>query len=595
MSSESINLKLIRNLLLRLLPIQILLAAVGSVNGIVSGLFASNYVGVKAMTAVGLYAVVTQLLTAVNLMLLSGSQIICGQYMGRNKRERCVNIFSVDLLIAGAFAAVIILALFATSFFDLTRFAVGDGQVRALFNTYLLGQAVGVLPLMLGQQLAVFLSLENKPRLTTAASLAFIVVNLIFNYLFVVVLDLGAFGLALASSLGLWVFFLVQAFHFASGKGLFRFSLRGCRRADAAEILKIGLPGSLSQGYQTIRRIIVNGLVITFVGSIGLSAFAAVDTLLGIFWAVPNGMLAVSRMMMSISIGEEDRRTLTDVMRVMFVIFLPIMIIIVLAISASAVPLTHLFYHDPSSSVFRMTVWGFRILPLCMPLSMIYMHFVCYGQESGKQLLVHILSALDGVICVAGFSALLVPVIGIRGVYLANILNGVVTTIVIIGYAWLKNRHLPWNMEELMVLPDDFGVPEERRIDLTLEKMQDIVLVSETIQSFCTQQGIDQRRAMLAGLCMEEMAGNVVEHGFTKDRKKHFVDVRVSCKEGDAILLIRDDCVQFDPIDRLNMDSARPSGEEDPARNIGIRMVTGMAKEVAYQTILGLNVLRMRI
>ena len=103
---------------------------------------------------------------------------------------------------------------------------------------------------------------------------------------------------------------------------------------------------------------------------------------------------------------------------------------------ALAVPLTRLYYRDAADPVYDMTVWGFRILPLCMPLSVICMHFTCYGQASGKQGLVHVLALLDGVVCVAGFTALLIHSVGMNSVYVANILNGTVTTLVIIGYAW---------------------------------------------------------------------------------------------------------------------------------------------------------------
>ena len=44
---------MIARLLFRLLPIRILPAAAGSVNGIVSGFFAGNFVGVDATSAVG--------------------------------------------------------------------------------------------------------------------------------------------------------------------------------------------------------------------------------------------------------------------------------------------------------------------------------------------------------------------------------------------------------------------------------------------------------------------------------------------------------------------------------------------------------------
>jgi LytS/YehU family sensor histidine kinase len=89
---------------------------------------------------------------------------------------------------------------------------------------------------------------------------------------------------------------------------------------------------------------------------------------------------------------------------------------------------------------------------------------------------------------------------------------------------------------------------------------------------------------------MEEMAGNIIDHGFVKDKKKHSVDVRVVHKGNEVILRLRDDCVPFDPGERSKM-----TGSEDPVKNIGIRMIYKMAKEVQYQNIFGLNVLTMRI
>ena len=66
--------------------------------------------------------------------------------------------------------------------------------------------------------------------------------------------------------------------------------------------------------------------------------------------------------------------------------------------------------------------------------------------------------------------------------------------------------------------------------------------------------------------------------------------MRVVRKDDDVILRIKDDCVPFDPAERL-----RRFNGDDPAKNIGIRMILGMARDVQYQNILGLNVLTIRI
>ena len=590
MNEQAANARTVTKLLFRLLPVQIMLSAVGAVNGIVSSFFASNYVGIEAMSAVGLYAPLQMLITSISNILVGGSAILCGKYMGQNRQKEMQNVFALNLALSLLIALGFILAFVPMGLFGWTGFLTKDEAVRPLFNIYLLGQAIGIIPLMLGNSFAAFLSIENKGRRTLIASVTYIAANIILNSLFVQVLHLEAFGLALASALGMWLFLGIQAEAFLSGKSCFRVAFRNLFWKDSGAIIRIGLPGAASYLYQTARGLIVNKLLGIFVGSVGISAFAAANNFLGLIWAIPAGMLAVSRMLISVSAGEEDRQTLTDVMRVMFTRFLPLMAAIDVLIILCAVPLTWIFYKDPSQAVFMLTVWGFRILPVCMPLSIICMHFTCYAQVSSKQGLVHTLALLDGVVCVAGFTALLIPFIGMNSVYIANILNGVVTTIGIVGYAWFKNKHFPKNMEELMVIPKDFGVPPEDRMEFSVRSMEDVTTVAERIQNFCRSRGIPEKSAYLAGLSMEEMAGNVVDHGFTKDKKKHSVDVRVARKDNDVILRIKDDCVPFDPGERLAM-----AGSGDVLKNIGLRMIFKIAKEVEYQNILGLNVLTVKI
>lgn len=584
------DLKLLSKLLFRLLPMQIFLALVGSINCIISGLFASNFVGTDAMTAIGLYSPVNMFIFGLSTMFVGGTTILCGKYIGRNEQDRVQNAFTVGNILGIAVGLALSAVYLFMGLADMTGFVTGDAAVRALFNEYIIGQAIGLVPLFLGNVLASFLSIENRANLSTLASIIYIIVNLILNYIFVATLHMGAFGLALSSSIGLWVFCLVQARYFLGKSSELRLFSSHPDFGEIGQIFKIGVPGAATYGYQTARGFIVNALLAAYVGNAGISALAASDNLLRLAWAIPQGMVAVSRMLISISIGEEDRQTLTDIMRNMFRRFFPLMAAVDALIIACAVPLTRLYFRDTSDPVYMMTVWGFRILPICMPLSLIALHFICYAQSSDKQILVHLLSILDGVICVAAYTALLIPSVGMNSVYIANVLNGVTTTIVILIYAVIMKKRIPRNMEELMVIPDDFGASEDERLDLTIDRLEEVVTVSERVKEFCDRRGIDDRRSYLASLFLEEMAGNVVEHGFSMDGKDHTIDIRVVHKDDNVILRIKDDCRPFDPSVRKEMRD--PS---DPAKNIGIRMIYKMADHMEYQNMLGLNVLTVRI
>ena len=86
------------------------------------------------------------------------------------------------------------------------------------------------------------------------------------------------------------------------------------------------------------------------------------------------------------------------------------------------------------------------------------------------------------------------------------------------------------------------------------------------------------------------MAGNVVDHGFKKDKKSHSVDIRVALKGEDIIMRIKDDCIPFNPKERMEL--IDPENEQ---RYLGIQLAYKAAKAINYQNILGLNVLTIRV
>jgi anti-sigma regulatory factor (Ser/Thr protein kinase) len=237
-----------------------------------------------------------------------------------------------------------------------------------------------------------------------------------------------------------------------------------------------------------------------------------------------------------------------------------------------------------------MTVTAFRLLPFTMPLGLVCQTWLNYGQVSRKQVLTHSLALIDGMLCPCLAMLALVPVFGMNGIYYALIVNGVVTVVYPMIYSIVVNRGIPKNLDRLLMIPDSFGAPEEDRLDISLHSDEEVVTIAEQVQRFCMEKGLDERKSYLSGLFLEEMAGNIVDHGFTKDKKEHSVDVRVVCKDGDVILRLKDDCIPFDPKQRADI-----VDPDDITKNFGIRIVYSMAKDITYQNILGLNVLTIRI
>ena len=583
--------QLLSGLYFKLLPYQVLLIIINAVNGIVDSIYASNFIldGKSAMSAIGLFAPMNHFLYAASMMFVSGSQILYGRYLARD-RNRINHLFTVTLAVAGGLGLVTCGLMVTAVLTGATRVFTSVEPDLQLFNDYLLGQAIGIPALILGQQLFSFLSLENQRKLTMTASIACLLVNIVGDHLCIVLLPLGIFGLGLSSSISVFVFLGIQALFYIRGKSEWHLSAKGCDWRMASTIVKLGYSGALSRFVEMFRCLIVNFLMLRYVGSAGLSSFAATNSMMAIFWPVPFGMMAVTRMLLSISIGEEDRRSMVDVMKITMTKGRMVVLVMVAGIILLAEPFTRIFYHDPADPVYHYTVMGFRLLPLCMPLALLSLCFAAYAQAAEKKVMSVLLPVTDGAVGVVVCSLLLIPAWGMNGLYISNILNGFICAAIMIGGAWLKLKRFPHSMEDLMAIPDRIGVDEEARIDISVTGAEEVTGVSRRIGEFCKQRGIDRRRSYFASLCMEEAAGNVVKHGFTKDQKRHSADIRVVHKGDELILRIRDNCAAFDPQAYM-----KAMGPGELGSNIGIRLVYSIAKEVKYQNLLGMNVLTIRI
>ena len=591
MKRKSSENRLLSGLFFRLLPYQVLLIVISSLNGIVDSIYASNFIGdgKSAMSAIGLFGPLNHFLYAASMMFVSGSQILYGRYLARDPKK-ISHLFTVNLAMSGGLSLLTSGLLVLVALTDAARVFTTVQPDLQMFNDYLLGQAIGIPALVIGQQLFAFLSLENQRRLTMVASLSCLVVNLILDHLCIVLLPWGIFGLGLSSSVSVWVFLAIQALFYLRGKSEHRFSLKGCDWHDAPKIVKLGYSGALSRFVETFRCLVVNFLILKYVGSVGLSSFAASNSLLAVFWPVPFGMMAVTRMLMSISVGEEDRRSMVDVMKIAVTRGMLVVLVMVAAIILLAEPLTRVFFHDPADPVYQYTVMGFRLLPLCMPLALFTLCFASYVQIVEKKVLSVVLPVMDGMVGVVACSFLLIPAMKMNGLYLSNILNGFICSFVILIGAWLVLKRFPRSLEDLMAIPERIGVPKDARIDISVTAMEEVTRVSEQVGEFCRSRNLDDHRSYLASLCLEEMAGNIVQHGFSKDQKRHSADIRVIHKQDELILRIRDNCAAFDPSEYHH--AMKP---DDTGRNVGIRLVYGIAKEVKYQNLLGMNVLTIRI
>ena len=137
---RSADYALLSGLFFRLLPYQVLLIVINAVNGIVDSLYASNALGKTAMSAIGLFGPFNHFLYAASIMFVSGSQMLYGRYLARD-RQKIHGLFTVNLLVSGGLALLASGLLVLAVVTRMTSALVSVEPDLKMLNDYILGQA----------------------------------------------------------------------------------------------------------------------------------------------------------------------------------------------------------------------------------------------------------------------------------------------------------------------------------------------------------------------------------------------------------------------------------------------------------------------
>lgn len=579
---------MLRRLFFRLFPVQTMIIAMGSLNAIVDGVIAARFIGPAALGIIGLYYAMLRILEASGSVLLGGVTVLSGRYLGSGRIDETRGITTLGLSLALIIGTILTAAslLVPGTIADLLG---ASAQLKGGLSTYIMGYAIGIIPQLLGQQFANTLQLEQKGNLGNLAVAVMVVCNVVLDILFVVYMNMGIWGLALSTSLANWAYFLVVAHYFLKKEAQLKPSAALIPWAKTLSVVSIGFPNALLVICLAVRSLVLNRLLLTYSGNDGLSALSSFNLVLGLILSLALGTGALVRMLSSVFLGEENRESLRSLIRLCFSRVMLLIVGVAAAVVIFAPFLAGIFYPDSSSEVFRLTKQLFIIYGCGIPVALACIIISNYFQAARHLLFVNVISVMDGLLSSVIPALILAPRLGATGVWLAFLIGLFITLACSLLYPVCRLKRLPRSLDEWMLLPPGFG--SGRHLVLNLNNMADVVQTAERVQAFCDQNELPHVMGSHAGLCLEEMAGNIVRHGFRKDKKRHSIEVRVVLTQSTVILRIKDDCRPFNPRERYEMTTS----SADPFANVGIRLVYQIADEVEYQNILGLNVLTITI
>ena len=241
------------------------------------------------------------------------------------------------------------------------------------------------------------------------------------------------------------------------------------------------------------------------------------------------------------------------------------------------------YLHD--NAVITLILFSVSLIPACLSCV-----FKKYYQGIGHLFITNQLSAGDGLVMIAPFAWLFGIMLGGNGVWVGVIIGQTLNLLVMSIIIWRKSGKISFSAEAYSYLAPGFGAARENVVDLTVSDMGSAEEASEKIYDFYIEKNLSRKTAMLISLCTEEVARNILEYGFSSDKKKHTLEIRTVFMKDKCTLHFRDDCISFDPVKYVETHN-----EQSPEKHIGLRMVMKMVDEAKYINSLGLNNLMLSI
>ncbi|MBR0230873.1 MAG: ATP-binding protein [Clostridia bacterium] len=586
---------MIKRVFRQMLVTQILSSMTVMICMLIDSIMIGRFLGVDSMTAYGLATPVLLVFAAFGSMLSAGIQVKLGKTMGSGDMEGTNGCYTVSFFLAAAVSVVGLAAVLIFTNPICTLLGAGsptpDNKIFALTRDYIRGFIIGAPAFMFAQIMVPFMQISgSRVRLIVAVAAMTVgdVLFDIFNVNNLLFFDGSTFGMGLASSLSYYIAFVIGIAYFFKKKCMFKFRVKLINAKKCFELLKYGVPTVINQISTVLLVFVLNKVLLDVGGDGAVAAYSVISTIGNICYCVGAGIASVALMLSSIFYSDEDRTELRSLVKTMTFYALVLDAALIVFALLFAPYLALLFLADESA--VNMAANGLRLFSLSLLSCSLNTVFKNYYQGVNKAGFTQAISVMQNFAFTALFAFVLSRFLGITGVWISFLCGETLTLLIIAAVVWIKYKKISFSPDAFMLLPRDFGAREGDYIEMSFDTPEGPVDVSNKAGEFCRAHGESNRNSNLISLCIEEMSNNIVQHGFTKDAKKHSVDIRLLFKNGKKLIRIRDNCVNFDPINYIELHKT-----DDPTSHIGIRMVMKMVKNANYVNSLGLNNLTLEL
>ena len=395
----------------------IIMLLITSLYTAVDGIFISRYVGSDGLSSVNIMLPLDMLAVGVGIMFGTGASAIIGQQLGAGKQQQARQNFTFITL--AALVAGLVLSLCSVVFFKPLLGVLGATERLVpyclQYGYILFGASVFTVVQVMYQ--ALFIT-AGKSHLALTLTVVSGVLNIILDYLFIVVFNMGMAGAAWGTTIGRILGGVFPLIYFLKDRGMLGF----CKPKWNFKVVLLAMSNGSSEMVSNlatgVTTLLFNLAMMKIAGENGVAAMTIVLYTQFVFTAVYMGFSGSAAPVISYHYGGQNHTYLQKLFRYCLGIIGLSTLIMLVASVVFATPLITLFTPQ-GTAVFEMAyegyllfIWNFLFAGFNIFASGLFTAF-----SNGK--ISALISFLRTLVFVVGCVLLLPQVIGMNGIWLS--------------------------------------------------------------------------------------------------------------------------------------------------------------------------------
>lgn len=244
--------------------------------GAIDAIFVGNFAGSSSLAAINLVFPYYSILFGFGVMVVSGSSVRCGKYMGEGNPKFASAIFT-RTMIALILSCIVIMLLGSLFPENIVRLLGANDALTPDASLYLAIISLFVLVFIGAYALAVFVRIDGRPMLSSISMIAGALCNVILDWWLVMELDMGVRGAAYATGGSQLINLIILLPHFFSRKSDLKFRLDVGYWKEIWSACHNGLSELTNELSMGLVLLMFNWLIIHRLGVPGIAAFTVIN------------------------------------------------------------------------------------------------------------------------------------------------------------------------------------------------------------------------------------------------------------------------------------------------------------------------------